>query len=456
MPRAVAPRERPIVVNVGTEAAAPAEPTPAVEKPARPDFWTYMLTAPKKEWEEELIVYLTREEPKTGINGTGGYLVKLVQPFDIEDIKRAYGGYRFSYIMRKKGTILYSGDFKVEAPPKFDLQRENPNGAGGPGPARADSNGDLLKEFVSVLRDELARSREANGNSSSADAAIDMVSKASERAMEIVKSQVPAGQDPSDQLGKLVGTLKSLGLFDRPAAAGGGILETITVLKELGVFSKPKTMLEQIAELNALKEFMGGGEGGTGKTTWLDLARDAVPRVLDTLSAAAASSQVQQRPRAVPPQPAARVAPPGPQPQAAPPQRATPAAASSSSGLRMVPVDESGEIQEPPQVNVAAEEPFSVVMRKKIAETVHFGEDAENDAADLVNFLQIAWPEGARYLETLSEEQITNFFAMDPILVIATQDPRWREVITHAKAYAMELLADAGPEPPTPPARKPN
>jgi hypothetical protein len=45
---------------------------------------------------------------------------------------------------------------------------------------------------------------------------------------------------------------------------------------------------------------------------------------------------------------------------------------------------------------------------------------------------------------------------MDPILVVATQEPRWREVLTFAKAYAIEMLADAGPEPPAPPARKPN
>jgi hypothetical protein len=455
MPRAVAQRERPIVVNVGTEAAAPTEQAPAPKPEPKLDVWSYMAQLTPKEWESH-IVYLTREEPKVSINGSGGYLRKFVQAFDMDDIKRTYGGYRFSYIMKRDNQLIYSGDFKVEAPPLYDRERENVPGAA---PAtRADSNGDLLKEFVSVLRDELARSREANGNSSSADAAIDMVSKASERAMEIVKSQVPAGTDPSDQLGKLVGTLKNLGLFPQPAAAAGNsLLETITVLERIGVFQKPKTMLEQIAELNALKEFMGG-EGGGGKTTWLDLGREALPKVLDAISAAAANqAQVQQRPRPVPPQPAARVPAPGQQP--APPQRAIPAAAPSSSGLRMVPVDENGEAPPPAggqPINVAAEEPFSVVMRKKIVETVHFGDDAENDATDIVNFLQIAWPEGARYLETLSEEQITNFFAMDPILVVATQEPRWREVLTFAKAYAIELLADAGPEPPTPPARKPN
>ena len=441
MPRAVASKAAGATITINAGAPEPAQDV--VEKPQQPkmSFWERLARISAAEWGRDYVIYLYRESPKVRMAGQGGYLCKLAQPFSPEDVKARYGGGTFKAMLNKGQNLIDTEVFEVEGIPIFDITRENPNGAGGAGiAAPSASESQVLKiveEQMRAMREEISRMRDRGEQVNPAqERALDVLTTAYKRGLEVNVAQPP---DPMKSLDSAVALIERI----RPAAptAGGGILETISVLKELGVFQKPKTLAEQLAELASLRELMGDAGGG-GKTTWLDLARDAVPRVLDTLSAAAANQQIQQRPRPVPPQRAAT-----PQPAQQQQLPAQPSAAPSSSGLRMVPVDETGEIHEPQPVNVAAEEPFSVVMRKKIVETVHFGEDAENDATDIVNFLQIAWPEGARYLETLSEDQITNFFAMDPILVVATQEPRWRDVLTHAKAYALEMLA----EPPAPP-----
>src|SRR5258708_2438389 len=125
MPRKsmAAPTNQPIDVHTTIQM-----PQPATEKPVapdKPDFWSYMQSLSPEAWKNH-IVYLTRENPKTSINGIGGYLTKLQQAFDIEDIKVAFGGYEFSYIMKKgNDDIIYSGRFRIESPPKYDPSREN-------------------------------------------------------------------------------------------------------------------------------------------------------------------------------------------------------------------------------------------------------------------------------------------------------------------------------------------
>ena len=456
MPRAVAKQEQ-TPVNIQISQPAPPPPPQVEEKSEEKTprwFFDKIEEYPKNDWGRVWSLELYRLKPDVpGVPGSKGYLALFNEPITLEQIKATYGGGLFRLNLCKNGRWITSHEFPIAGEPKYDLSRERPSATNGNGsPSSAESKLlTMLEEQIGRLNDELLAMRSKGEQPNPAmERGLDILTTAYKRGIE---TQGP----PADSL-KSIETAVALIEKIRPAAptAGGGILETISVLKELGVFQKPKTLAEQLAELASLRELMGDAGGG-GKTTWLDLARDAVPRVLDTISAAAANQQMQQRPRSVPPQRAPAPAPAQQLPPGAPPSSASGSPRTFSvNGLRMVPVDDTGEIQDQQPVNpltgvnVAAEEPHSVVMRKKIVETIHFGEDAENDATDIVNYLQIAWPEGARYLETLSEEQITKFFAMDPILVVATQEPRWREVLMYAKKYALELLADAGPEPPTP------
>src|SRR5229473_3100140 len=155
MPRVPSARPKPAIIHQTIEVPTTQPAAEQEPKKSRPDFWTYIYKLTPEEWKDH-IVYLTRELPKPQMNGIGGrYLVKIVERFDIEDIKNAYGGVEFSYIMKRKNAIVYSGRFRIEAPPKLDTARESL--ATGESGANA-----LLQQCVSMLRDELARSRKAN------------------------------------------------------------------------------------------------------------------------------------------------------------------------------------------------------------------------------------------------------------------------------------------------------
>jgi hypothetical protein len=403
-----------------------------------------------KEWEDH-IVYLTREEPKVSINGSGGFLRKFVQPFDIDDIKRTFGGYKFSYIMKKEGKLIYGGDFRVEALPLYDRERENPPGSATP---QLNTNNDLLKEFVSVLRDELQRSREANGNPSS-DAAIDMVTKASERAMEIVKAQVPPGADATKQLESMVSMLKNLGVVGAQPQQSGGISDTILkVLIEKALM--PVDPLAQLTTFITLFEKMDSLRGAPGKADWrseaISAGRELLPQVLETISTARAPGTPRQVPpryapqRAPQPQPPARPMP-SPGPSAAP----APGAAANGGGLRMVPMDEQPGPTAPEVAAQPGGDPFAFVnedtymaaVKQRIVQVVRAPQLTPEYAGDmLVDGLEMMWPDMLEQLKILTEEQITAFLSRDPILMYATQDPRWPAVLHCAKTAAMEAALD--------------
>jgi hypothetical protein len=157
MPRVPSARPKPGVVRQTIEVRATQPAARQEPKKSRPDFWTYIGKLTLEEWKDH-VVYLTRELPKLHTKGIGRYLVKIVEPFDIDDIKNAYGGFEFSYIMKRKNAIVYCGRFRIEAPPKLDTARESQ-------PIGESGTNVLLYQLVSMLREELARSREANKRS---------------------------------------------------------------------------------------------------------------------------------------------------------------------------------------------------------------------------------------------------------------------------------------------------
>src|SRR5260370_522075 len=93
------------------------------------------------------------------MNGVvGGYLTKIIEPFELDDIKDAYGGYEFSYIMKRGRDAIYNGRFTVEAPPKLDEQRESAAAAGKNGGGKA-----LVRHSGKNGGGEVERSRRAAG-----------------------------------------------------------------------------------------------------------------------------------------------------------------------------------------------------------------------------------------------------------------------------------------------------
>lgn len=454
MPRRAVARAPQQVLHQTIELSDSQKPDNAAAAPEKPDFWVYMQSLTPDQWKDH-IVYLTRELPRTTINGMGGYLVKLVQPFDIEEIKQAYGGQEFSYIMKRKNEIMYSGRFKIEAPAKLDAAREIAGQANTSAPANDAGTTGLLQQFVGVLRDELQRSRENGGGTS--DAAIEMVTKASDRAMEIVTKQVPTPQDPSAQL---LATVKLMNELRPPVAAGGD-----STLNQLMMAVLPKLVerlfapvdpLAQVTSLLAVFDKLEGlrGGGGGGKRDWkqmaLEAGMDALPKVLDTIN--------RSRESAPPPRHIVPAAPatPGVLPQVPPHGAAAPAApAMPNGGLRTVPLANGadGTFPQQPGGDGAAQPPaadakpeaftedqYNTIVKRHILEMVAMGLGGDS----IVEYLERAQPDVLAQIEKFTDAQVEMFFNSDQILAIVVQHPRWKEVLGEVREYLAEIAADDG------------
>jgi ribosomal protein S17E len=439
-------------------------PKPADEKPAEKetlDFWTYMARLTPEEWKGH-IIYLTREQPKTTINGVGGYLTKLMQPFDIEDIKQAYGGREFSYIMKnEKGSIIYSGKFNVEAPPRFDAQRESPGG----GSNGASSNdGSMVKEFVSVLREELQRSREANSlPNPGTEEAITLLSKASERAMEIVSKQVPQGSSSTAQLAELVTIVK--GMMPPPPPSGG--LDLMVLLKPLiEKLLTPPDPLAELAKLKSAMDVLDSIRGGATHTESTGKARDwkamlaegliqkgpeLLEKLRDTADAAGRAAEA-RRAAAVATQHTAEtirnMAPPN---APAAPANGTTTVMPAAGPLRTVPINRgngeasvteavnaaSAEAAPPaaPGMNTAESEIVANFMERRIVEMIEEGRDAE----DVVDFIEDVDHTLNDMLAGYTADIVTTFLAGRPIIGRATKLPGWTDFLRTAQAYIKEI-----------------
>jgi hypothetical protein len=222
------------VVHTTTTLEMPPSAAPDKKEESGPDFWTYMQTCEGSTvpWRNH-IVYLTRELPKTSINGLGGgYLTKITQPFDMEDIKQTYGGYEFSYIMKKDDKIAYSGRFRVEAQPKLDPAREATPGV--PAAPAANSTTEpallrMLEEQIREMREEMRQMRlQGQGQNGGSDRVIEVMADGAKRAMEIVTSQVPKANSTASEMKEMVLALKELGIL------GGGATQQKSLLEQLG------------------------------------------------------------------------------------------------------------------------------------------------------------------------------------------------------------------------------
>ena len=453
MPRAVTNRNKPSVITQTLEIPT-TQVTEEKEKPERPDFWTYMQSLTPEEWKEH-IVYLTRERPKTHMNGVvGGYLAKIVEPFDQDDIKTAYGGYEFSYIMKRGRDAVYSGRFTVEAEPRLDKGREVTTANGDGTPAG------FANQFISVLREELERSR-ASGSDPANTKTIEMLSKASDKAMDMIKQQVPETSSPSSTLKDLVTVAKDLGIF--PAAGGGdsSIIKTIEALQKLGLIGQPTAVADPMKQLETMLSIFtkideirgsGGSRRGNWKDSLVDKGLELVPQVLDTFretreaNLRIASDRVRaaehlravQNPSAIPPRPSVMT----PRGGTATPEPVV----TVNSGLRTVPLDRAGEpgATAPTEVSAPAEITFETIdrnstayvnlVKQTIVEMINRGSHGEQ----IVDYLDGAQPGFSNTLIAYQPDQLTAYFALDPILRTVAQHPNWPEVLDEARKYILE------------------
>lgn len=493
MPRrisAAAPQSPSVTATFTMPPAAPAENAPPDE--SKPDFREYIFSLTPEQWKNH-VIYLTRELPKTSINGLGGYLTKLQQPFDFEDIKQAYGGYEFSYFLKEGNDICKkcrnaSGRFKVEAPPRFDTTREIPGTA--PAVPTNGHNGDgnaallkILEEQIRAMREQIA-SLSTQGSSPGQDRVIEMMADGAKATVDMIKTQLPQAKSSTSEMREMITTLKDLGIIGGGAAQQKTLVEQIIELVQTPVIGPqilalfaPKNPLDEFVKLKGFKELLdslGGGGGGDGKGDWKTALVDkGVPALQDLVGAMAENRKVaidaarEQRLRAEANERAsanvreinaqrnaASVAPHAanaPQPAAPPAQ-----APAGANGFRVVPM--AGDAAQPgvaqgaisPATPATAANADEYLKGVKIRFVELLAEGQEVDF--IVDFLDGAVPEFVKQIHSFSSAQVTNFFRGDPILANVVAQPGWPAWLEAAKEY----LAEDEEEPVPAGATKPN
>lgn len=451
MPRRVATQNTSGATSVTTTIEMPKAPaengTEKAEK-EKQDFWSYMAGLTTEQWKDH-IVYLTREQPKTTINGVGGYLTKLVQSFDVEDIKQAYGGREFSYIMKRDNKLIYSGRFSVEAPPRFDSARESA------GTAVASSNGEsaLLKDFVNVLREELQRSREANNTANPAtDEAIKLVSSASEKAMNIVAERANANGsgNSTQQLSELVNIVK--GLIPQQSSDGGILGMVLKPLLEK-LLTPPDPMAQVTTFLTIFEKIdsIRGGGGDSKPKDWRAMLAEGVvakgPELLREVretfqESTKAATEKRATAEAIERMETARRNGGAPAAQPGAPSAVPAHAAVMPAGpLRTVPLERSAPAEPAatpaaaPGMSAAETDAVGKFMEQRIVEMIRDDRDPE----DVVDFIEDVDPTLNDMLATYSADMVTTFLAARPIIGHATQHPKWNDFLFAAQKYIKEI-----------------
>lgn len=461
MPRTTAvATEKPQTVSVSVDLPQNKAAEPAEKEERSPMwFWEMLQNLPREQWGNVYSVMAWREEPKVpGVPGAKGFLFEAFEPVTLSYFKEKYGGGKFKAVLQKNSRFQTTHIFDIEGQPKYDLSREAPHAH----PAVA-ANGDnaLLKDFVGVLREELQRSREANSAPNPAtDEAIGLLSRASEKAMDIVANRANGGTGNStQQLSELVNIVKGI---MPPQTGGGGIADTL--LKAL--VDKLLTPVDPLAQISAFLGIFekidairggGGGESGRAKDWRAMLAEGAVQKAPEILKevreivqtnkeaaverrhTAEAIANAEALRRGAPVAPVNTPAQPTPQPAAVP-----------SGPLRTVPINREAtpahaaqvaETQTPPAAEGMSQVESDAVanfMERRIVEMV----EDDRDAEDVVDFIEEIDPTMNNMLAQFSAEIVTTFLAGRPIIGKATKHLRWSKFLEDAQKYIREIRAE--------------
>jgi hypothetical protein len=457
MPRAASVKtENPgPVIKTTVEMPSQGAPPPAEERES--DVFTYMRGLKAADWDNH-IGYLYRIEPSAALPGLGGYLCKFTHPIDVDEIRAKYGGRRFKIMLNRGNQLAYKQEFTIEAPPKLDASREaaSPNST----PMPTSDAASIVREAFGLFREEMKNRMEAEGGQPASNKIVEMMSAASDRAMEMITKQVPQTVSPAAQLKDMIAVMKELGF-------GGGqntVVETIRVLKELNVIggsavdptaqlNNMLTIFTKLDDLRATGAKGGHRNGGTDWTGIVERGLEILPGLLQSRAAQAPPAAQPVMGRAVPPPQTSPAAPP-PRPAAvsqtaaaaAPDERRSPVAAGP---LPVVPFDRqtSGQAAAPAEVPASTQDSPAQFT------------DAQRDewmASRVVEYVILGYS-GAHVIEFLSSidrtdligdiakypaSAVTQFFQAHPVLRQATTHARWEAVLAEAQLAAKDWMEE--------------
>lgn len=312
---------------------APATGAPPIVKRANDqDFWEYLSLFTRQQWSSSVIAYLYRTAPiiDRKMQGKASYIVKFVEPFDQETIKRTQGsgGYRVDLLLRNEITggshriaqnyftimdpdfppKLAAGDW-VDAPENADWQWAKPAIEAKrveTAAAHAEGGTGALKTVLDYLDRRLPPQ---DGNPS---LQVEM-----QRGINNLTERLVSANDPTKQLDMLGRMMDHLS----PKSSGTDPLITMlmedrkTMREEMAELRKislapQKPLLEQLGELiptaqkliGLVKPAAAATAGGSTESLWigvLDKLADHIPDILSTWRASTAVKEATagQQPR---------------------------------------------------------------------------------------------------------------------------------------------------------------
>lgn len=440
-----APAVGPVVEKVTRTRTIPANE--AAKDGKVPDFWDYIESLTPEQWQDH-VVYLYREEPKVSNYGGTAYLDKFSGYIDVRPgvqvpmeergmieaaIKEKFGGKAFRLICKKGRERITEGKCVNEAPPKYpDMQTQH---FAGPLPnAASDANTIAAK-------------------------AIDTVANHPQEALRIAQESLRTTAEIISRLGHQVGapaTPATSTESDLDRAFKAAMITRMTAdpvesfLRMREVFTPPQnSMMEKFIGI-AMERMLNPAPVVSGRTTLLDLGREALPVLAGTVREAMTNWRmgVEAQRDAIAMQ---RGMNPGPAVSVAP--------AAASSGQPLPPAA-SAETQPPPAVQPQHNNPGAPVsndppfewLEMKIVEIFKDQEYTVDQAVDeTLAFLYRAHPAVVALLLdppkldarlAPGEQGLLQLFQNRPILQQVQVGPRLTEFIKKFIAAAKE--AEAG------------
>lgn len=426
-----------------------APPAPSVEDKSSL-FWETVNSITDEEWGRERCVYLYRDNPKSNTRGSGN-LEKITRAFDIDWVKQKYGGYDYRALLCDQNSkAMLSLSFSIDAPPKTPGETAQPAAAA----TSAESSGTaaLAREIMGMLREELQSSRRPNPLDSSPTALQGLV--------DIFKAQVPAPIDPIELATKLKN------LTAAPAAATDPMMALMMPVmvelmkKSIAGPQSGEDMLDKVDKLLVVAEKLGGRMGGKQSVFAVVAEKIAenVPQMLEAVgtvmdkwtkvaeqnrlsseyryAAAVAIANANAGKTALPGAPGAPPIPgvnrgpmPIPAPPGAPANVAPPTpAAPPMPGLHALDVEPVGAATIPGAPGGVFD--LLAVVKDRVVNCIQRGDEG----GVIVDFIYGMDERLVSAFVGMSEEELTAFFAADPILAQAITMPRFKECIAEMVA----------------------
>jgi hypothetical protein len=444
----------------------PAEQKSQQEREEKPPtwFWDLLQSKPAEDWKAGLYqVWISRlgDSRVPMAAGEKGYLDMFIEPITFATVKQKYGGGKYQAVLNYRGRAETSHNFEIVGQPIYDERRERPGNSFAVQATQTAQSNDvaaLAREYANLFREELQHAREGMQGGAANDATVDMLVKASEKAMSMMEKRTPEAGNPTTMMLEMVKAMKEMGVIG--GQQGSVITQLVHELTPLVTlfgpfvekFLKPPDPIAEITKYKTLIETFGGGRGGgSSRTTTEDLILkgiETLPDVIRTLQTEKHAPQPAQQIRRFPA--------PGPtpgSPQFAPTGAAPhPPTAASAAPLRVTPIHDAGA--DAPQstdhgTQVASHDPQAAApsnadefhtawVKRNIVEMFAMGQDAEKIAV----FIDMQKPDLAIDIGNYDVGAILGMIGMDPILGQLTQIPFYELKIEAIRKSLIEMAAE--------------